>query len=232
MIKWFKTYVVGLRKDIVFLLIADCIFLLVMELWLRKIPAPLPVFVKIGDVFVTLGISFLASFIFYFVQVHLPETRQRKDLYPVISELFNRIIFTEKSFLTKFVNIKSFEALTEENVRKGTDARDVNIQNAPLHLAGLNRNANWMEYGFNTVAEIDKTWEMLMRYSAYMDSDLLSLLSKVQQAGGALGFFRTMKGIYPTMKQDLNLNGFGDVMVNFWQLIQEQEEYYKRVFRD
>lgn len=213
------------------LLILDCVFLLVMELWLRRIPATFPIFIKIGDVLVTLGISFLASFIFYFVQVHLPETRQRKDLYPVISALYHRIIFIEKSFITEFVNIKPFEALTEDNIKTGTDSRDVNIHNAPLHLAGLNRNANWMEYGFNQVAEIDKTWEMLMKYSAYMDSELLSLLSRVQGAG-TLGFFRTMKGIYPTMKQGLKLNGFGDGMVELWRFVQEQEAYYNRVFSE
>ncbi len=40
-----------------------------------------------------------ASFIFYFVQVHLPETRQKNDQYPVVANLFNRIIITEKGFL-------------------------------------------------------------------------------------------------------------------------------------
>lgn len=231
MLKWFKTYVLSLRKDIVSLLICDCVFLLVMDLWLRRIPAPFPIFVKIGDVLVTLGISFLASFIFYFVQVHLPEARLKKDLYPVISELFHRIIFTERSFLTEFVGVKPFELLTEENIKAGIIARDVNIQNAPLHLAGLNRRANWMEYGLNQVAEIDKTWEMLMKYSAYMDSELLSLLSRIQGAG-TLGFFRKMKGIYPSLKQGLKLSGFEDGFVELWHFIQEQYAYFDKVFSE
>lgn len=226
-----KTYVLTLRKDIASLLIADCVFLLVMELWLRRIPAPFPAFAKIGDVSVTLGISFLASFIFYFVQVHLPETRQKRDLYPVISALFQRIICTEKSILTEFVGIKPFESLSEETIKKGADSRNVNTQDAPLYLVGQNRSANWMEYGFSQVADIDKTWEMLMKYAAYMDSELLSLLSRVQGAG-TLGFFRTMKSIYSTMKQGVKLNGFGKGMVEFWRFIQEQEAYYNRVFSE
>lgn len=231
MIKWIKTYILSLRRDIVLLLIVDCVFLLVMELWLKRIPAPFPIFIKIGNVLVTLGISFLASFIFYFVQVHLHETRQRKNLYPIISQLFHRIILTEKSFLSEFVSTKPFDELTEEKIKIGTDSRDVNAQNAPLHLIGLNRNANWMEYGFNQVEDIDKTWEMLMKYSAYMDSELLSLLSRVQGAA-ALGFFRTMKGIYPKMKQELELKGFGDSMVELWRFIKEQEAYYNREFSE
>ena len=80
--RWWKTYVKSIRKDLVVMLLADIVFLLVMELFLRNIPAPFPVFVKIGDLLVTLAVSFLASFIFYFVQVHLPETQQKTNIYP------------------------------------------------------------------------------------------------------------------------------------------------------
>lgn len=231
MIKWIKTYVLSIRRDIVILLILDCVFLLVMELWIRRIPAPFPIFEKIGNVLVTLGISFLASFIFYFVQVHLPETRQKKDMYPVISELFHRIIFTEKSFLTAFVNVKPFESLTEESIREGTQSRDVNIQDAPLYLAGPNRSANWMEYGIYEIESIDKNWEMLMKYSAYMDSDLLSLLSRVQ-SDSTLSYFRAMKSIYPTIKQKLILDGFEGGMIKLWRFIQEQDAYYEKVLSE
>ena len=231
MIKWIKTYVLSLRRDIVFLLIFDCVFLLIMELWLKKIPAPFPIFVIIGDVMITVGISFLASFIFYFVQVHLPETRQKNNLYPVISELFHRIILIEKGFLTEYVGVKPFESLTEDGIRTGAISRDVNIQNAPIHLAGLNRSANWMEYGLHEVADIDKTWEMLMKYSSYMDSELLSLLSRVQ-SNSTLTFFRTMKSIYPTLKQGLKLNGFEGGFVELWRFIQKQEAYFDKVLKE
>lgn len=52
--KWFKTYVMSIRRDFVCLLIVDAIFLLVMELVLMKIPAPFTIFVRIGDLMVTL----------------------------------------------------------------------------------------------------------------------------------------------------------------------------------
>lgn len=90
--RWWKTYVKSIRKDLVVMLLADIVFLLVMELFLRNIPAPFPVFVRIGDLLVTLAVSFLASFIFYFVQVHLPETQQKTNIYPSLAFWFNRIV--------------------------------------------------------------------------------------------------------------------------------------------
>lgn len=46
--KWWNTYIKSLRKDIVILLIIDSLILLLMELVLKKIPAPFPVFVTLG----------------------------------------------------------------------------------------------------------------------------------------------------------------------------------------
>lgn len=227
MIKWFQIYVLSLRRDIVNLIFFDCVFLLVMELWLRRIPAPYTFFVKVGDVFITLGISLLASFVFYFVQVHLPETKQKNDLNPVIFNLFHRMILAQKTLLTEFVNVKPFESLTEDKIREGFSLRDVNKQGAPLIFAGSERNANWMEYGFYHVSDIDKNWEMLMKYSSFMDSELLSILSRIQN-NSALGFFRTMRGIYPTLKYGMKLNGFDDGLVELWLFIQEEDAYYSK----
>lgn len=229
--KWFKTYVLSLRRDIVILLIIDCIFLLLMELLFKRIPAPFLFFVTLGDITVTLGISFIASFIFYFVQVHLPETKEKTNLYPSIAALYYRILNTEKMFLTNYVGEKKYSELSEDNILAGAKMRDVNITNAPLVLAGQNRNANWMEYGFVEVDDIDKTWEMIMKYSSYLDSECLSLLAKIQ-SNSVFTFFRKMRGLYHTFLEGVNIDGFEKEYVNLWYFIQEQEKYYNKVFAD
>lgn len=229
--KWWNTYIKSLRKDIVILLIIDSLILLLMELVLKKIPAPFPVFVTLGNFTITLGVSFIASFIFYFVQVHLPETKQKTNLYPGIATLYSRMLSTEKMFLTNYVGVKSYSALTEENILNGAKSREVSIENAPLVLAGLNRSANWMEYGFNEVSEIDQTWEMIMKYSSYLDSECLSILAKIQ-SNSVLTFFRRMRGIYYAFPNGVNIHGFEQSYVELWRFIQVQEEYYNMVFAE
>ena len=96
-------------------------------------------------------------------------------------------------------------------------------------LAGLNRRANWMEYGFNEVSDIDQTWEMIMKYSSYLDSECLSILAKIQN-NSVLTFFRRMRGIYYALPNDINIRGFEQNYVEFWHLIQVQEKYYNKVF--
>lgn len=225
---WFKTYIFSLRKDLVFILVSDVLFLLLMELILKKIPAPFPVFVKIGDISVTLSISFMASFIFYFVQVHLPEVRQKAHIYPRVASLFRGVLINEKALLTNFVGVRTYDELTESEIKNGAINRNINIPNAPLRFAGLNRNANWMEYCFYRVDKIDQKWEMIMKYSSYLDSKCISILADIQE-NSLLVFLRSMRGIYNTTRFS-KLNDIDDLFLNFWKAIQEQEMYYKDVF--
>lgn len=45
--KWYKTYIKSLRRDIVYLLIADIVFLVVLEFGLKQMPAPFEWFVTV-----------------------------------------------------------------------------------------------------------------------------------------------------------------------------------------
>lgn len=227
--KWIVTYIKSLRKDLVYLLIIDVVFLLLMELVLKKIPAPYPIFVVLGDITTTLCISFLASFVFYFVQVHLPKIKQKNDIYPCIATIFRRILYAEKELLKNYVGAESYDSLSEKIILNGAKLRDANKYDAPLFLASPERHANWMEYGFHKVDEIDKNWYMLMNYSMYLDSKCMVILSKIQDDSTLL-FFKTMRNLYPSFKKSFHINGIEVDLVRFWHAIQEQENYYNLVF--
>ena len=226
--RWIREYLFSIRKDLLFMLLADVVFLLVMELVLRDIPAPFPIFVKIGDVMVTLAISFIASFIFYFVQVHMPDIRHKANVYPCVAKLFNRILINEKALLKNYVGAQSYDELTEDVIKMGAMRRDVNVQDAPIFLAGDNRNANWLEYGFHQVDDIDKSWEIMMKYSSYLDSKCISLLADIKE-DSLMHFFRTMRRLYKSL-QFGEMHGFDKLFLDFWSTIQEQDKYYNDVF--
>lgn len=226
--RWIREYLFSIRKDLLFMLLADVVFLLVMELVLRDIPAPYPIFVKIGDVMVTLAISFIASFIFYFVQVHMPDIRHKANVYPCMAKLFSRILINEKALLKNYVGAQSYDELTEDVIKMGAMRRDVNVQDAPLFLVGDNRNANWLEYGFHQVDDIDKSWEIMMKYSSYLDSKCISLLADIKE-DSLLHFFRTMRGMYRTITFG-EMHGLDKLFLDFWSTIQEQDKYYNDVF--
>ena len=52
MIRWIKQYLLSSRRDLKILVLLDVVFLLLMDLVFRRIPAPFPFIEKIGEVFV------------------------------------------------------------------------------------------------------------------------------------------------------------------------------------
>ena len=115
MINWIKKYLCSLRRDLKILVVLDIACLLFMELVLRRISAPFPIFVKIGEVFVALAISFLASVILYFVQVHMPREKEKADLFPLLSSQFKSILGSEKAIPTRFLGL-SMEEMSEDTI--------------------------------------------------------------------------------------------------------------------
>lgn len=229
MIRWFKTYVMSLRKDIAWLLFVDAVFLLFMELVLRDIPAPYPIFVRIGDLFVTLGVSFIASFIFYYVQIHLSKTREKIDIYPVVASLFSRMMDSEKSIIIGLMGTE-WEKLSEDVIKKNVSKLNL-YDKAPLVLGGPrgDRKANWVEFCLYRVHRIDKNWGMMMHYSSYLDSRCMAILSRVQQPNGLLRFVRDTMQMSVDTGHSLRVdpNAYG-MFVDFWLFIEEQEEYYNK----
>lgn len=229
MIKWFKTYVLSLRKDIGWLLCADVVFLLFMELVLRKIPAPYPIFVRIGDLFVTLAVSFLASFIFYFVQVHMHEIKEKEKVYPSIAQMFRFIINAEWDLLTNLLGIKMGE-MSEDKIRE--KVQEINLYTeAPLVIGRQDgdHKANWIEYCIYHMRTIDRNWDIMMNMSAYLDSECMNLLLRIQNSDT---FLINVRRLFPMCNGNPHRITYKvpTTFIKFWHFIEEQEAYYDRVF--
>lgn len=229
MMKWVKTYLFSLRCDFAIILGVDLVFLLVMELWLQSIPAPYPVFVRIGDLFVTLGVSYIASLIFYFVQVHMPKIKEKEHLYPSIAMMFNAIISAEKDILTQLLGIKMKE-MSEETIKEKVQHIDL-YKEAPMTIGGRrgDHRANWLEYCMYRVVHIDRNVDMMLHLSSYLDGECMKILMRIQNFDTFLGQVRRL---FPMCNEKIHplIYQVPGPFIQLWHFIEEQEEYYDRVF--
>ena len=205
-------------------------FLLVMELWLRSIPAPYPVFVRIGDLFVTLGVSYIASLIFYFVQVHMPKIKEQERIYPSIAKMFNAILSAEKDILTQLLGLKMKE-MSEEAIKEKAQYIDLYTE-APLTIGSPkgDHRANWLEYCIYRVGIIDRNTDMMLNVSAYLDSECMDILMRIQDSES---FLVQVRRLFPMCTADgVHRLTFQvpEPFIRLWHFIEEQEEYYDRVF--
>lgn len=228
--KWVKTYLFSLRRDFAIILGADIAFLMIMEFWLRNIPAPYPVFIRIGDLFVTLGVSYIASLIFYYVQVHMPKIKERERIYPSIAKMFKAILCAETDILTQLLGLNMKE-MSEENIREKAKQVDLYAE-APL-IIGLSNDhyANNLEYCIYCVGIIDRNTNMLQNVSAYLDSECMDFLIRIQNSET---FLVQVRHLFPMYVADgthkLQYHPPGSYLL-LWYSIEEQMRYYDREFK-
>lgn len=226
--KWWKTYILSLRKDLIVLLFVDVSFLLLMYL-LGPLLAPYPFFASIGNFFVTLAVALVASIIFFFVQVHMPNVKEKSNLFPSLATLFAAMLGSEKELLTKLIGLKMDE-MSEEAINEKTNSINL-YANAPLILGGPNgdHTANLAEYCIYEVRRVDNNWEMLMRYSSFLDSECLAILARIQKPGLLLDLVRKMFPMSISPTHGLRFGkGSERTFVDFWRFIQEQENYFNK----
>ena len=134
--KWFKTYVISLRKDIRILLLLDVAFVILMEVLRQLIPGfdASPLLLDVFNICLTLALSILAAGIFFFIQVYMPEIKKKENIYPCVAELFYSIISREHAL--------------DNDMRR----------TAPMFLGEVNRNATWREYLLIQIRNIDDQW--------------------------------------------------------------------------
>lgn len=229
--KWIKTYVFSLRRDFAILLGVDVLFLFAMEFIFRNIPAPYPVFVRIGDLLVTLAVSFIASFLFYFVQVHMPKIKEKERIYPSIAKMFNQILSAETDILTQLLGLKMKE-ISEETIKEKAKPIDL-YSEAPLTIGSPkgDHRANWLEYCIYRVGIIDRNTDMMLNVSAYLDSECMDILMRIQNSET---FLVQIRNLFPLCvaggvhKLQYQIPG---PFIRLWHFIEEQEIYYDRVFR-
>lgn len=227
--RWYKTYIKSLRKDIVYLLIADLIFLVVLEFGLKLIPAPIAWFVTVGKIAFTLSVSFIASFIFYFVQVHMHEIKEKEKVYPSIAQMFRFIINAEWDLLTNLLGIKMGE-MSEDKIRE--KVQEINLYTeAPLVIGRQDgdHKANWIEYCIYHVRTIDRNWDIMMNMLAYLDSECMNLLLRIQNSDT---FLINVRRLFPMCNGNPHriIYKVPTTFIKFWHFIEEQEAYYDRVF--
>ena len=219
----------SIRNDFLWLLLIDVIYLLIMELFLKRIPAPYAIFERIGDLFVALGVSFFASFVFYFVQVHMHKIKEKEQIYPSIAMMFNAIICAEKDILTQLLGLKMKE-ISEETIKEKVLHIDL-YKEAPLTIGGRegDHRANWLEYCMYRVGHIDRNVDMMLHSSSYLDGECMKILMRIQNFDTFLGQVRRLFPICNGKTHPLLYQVPGP-FIQFWHFIEEQEKYYDRVF--
>lgn len=178
------TYLIRVNKALLFGLIAVIITYFLIELVLNSYSEIFPGAHVIGQFFSILSISYIASFIFYFIVVHIKSEADKENINEYVGQKVYSIIRSAHLFIqplqqTQDKNAK-FEDLDTANLGSLLKSIKRNSSDAPYIVN--DQNATWLEwFEYLKTSTQDDIKEVFVRYN-HLDSKLIRLLTRIENS--------------------------------------------------
>ena len=218
----------GLRK----LALASIIFIFLMDLWLKNIPAPNEFFYICGNFFYGLSTAYIASFVFYFIDVHYKRQREKELLYGYIGHYFKLIIEDGKSIFTDMANSigypVKFESITPKDVI--TICSKINPKaNSTIKLWNNDSYVNWIEYlEYKRKRMIDFLSKIQLQLT---EPEFIKIIIEISDSDIFAGLNIMLSLNKHNQLENTSFgNGLEDGFIQYMELIKTSERYYKKEF--
>lgn len=131
-----------------------------------------------------LSLAFLSSYIFYIIQVYIPENKKRRVINKHIGTPVWRIVSEQKRILEhlakEFLQKNNIEELTSHDYKK--IFQSINLYSkAPVLRIGLVE-GNYKEYMYNHIIKIRLLIKDIKECSFYVDEDLMDYLYELEDS--------------------------------------------------
>lgn len=188
---------------------------------------------KYEDLHFNLSVSFISSYIFYFIVVHLKERKDFQYTLPYISGLTNKVLSEHKSLMisldqrltgNKNYNTAITPQLREEDLYKILSNLAL-ADEAPLLLATENRNTNWREYIIFRCEETRASIEKIISLTLFLQSEYAHIILKLESCS----LLKTSDNLKsPAFVQMVNNSGMNFLLNDFYKyhiICLELEDY-------
>lgn len=144
---------------------------------------------ELGTIVDNLSIALVASYIFYFIVVHLKDEYQKRKMYNHLSNGVRLIFAFSKKFIEDLAqeqNIdESYDELTDQqltDICQNIDAQSSAPESVYVPSQNTYRHSNWIEYSYQTKERIEDHIEFLFSYTDFMDVELVELLTEINNS--------------------------------------------------
>lgn len=205
--------------------VVSLISILAMDLYFRNIPEIFSWGSEFGDIYYRICLSIVASYIFYFIVVHLKAMKDKENVNKFISFKVSNILNTYK---TQISDIKKLSNSNEEKkyfeleeLEKLFEKIDPNAQ-APLILG--TKYATWMQYfqshNKRTQTHISKIFAQM----PFLDSELVDILAHIDDNH----HFNIINLLSSVQCNNTNMENFASDFLEYSNLCKKLEEYYNK----
>jgi hypothetical protein len=178
-------YFLTINRTINFLFIFSLASIILKTSYLDDIPEFFKLGHAFGEIYSRLCLSYISSYIFYFVVVHVKKEKDRENINkfinPKIRTAYSQWKLQLRDICKAGVNMSSDGDLPEKDFIIEIFSKIDPHSQAPLIKDIQGNYANWIEYFFHHNNQVDKLISVVTDKMPFLDSELVRLLSELSE---------------------------------------------------
>jgi len=224
-VKYFTTMDVVLNV----LLLLSIISVVIIEFYLNNINEIFRGGHILGEIVVNLSLAFIASYIFYFVVVHIKTQKDKTIIHKHVHIKIGIIISDAKILIKEMAKASNYQLISDYPNEKELFEICSKIKldsNGPMVIGKNNIQANWAQYLDYMKRRTEKHIQEIFLFMQYLDADFVSSLYSIQDNFyyKYIGFISS--GIAPS---NTILLGIHDQLKDFFDDVNKLEKYSSKI---
>lgn len=174
----------GIQQSLIWVLIGSIAGVLLIDLFIRECIPEKGLFFSFINIVYTVCISFIASFVFYCIQVHLKEVKDKKKILPSVESLYFRLLSYVNDIIVDIIRgidsskkIDSISNVTKEEFISA--AKRVRFDLSSSVFSGDTK-LTWLQYFSSRQKQIEECRKNVLDFAHFLDEECISLLADIR----------------------------------------------------
>lgn len=221
----------AVRKELLILLFSAFLIEFLMEFVLFKIPELFTGAAVIGQIISKLALSYISSFIFYFIVVHMKSQRDKRNVYVFVFPIARRLVYDARSIITEISIIRKIsQDPSKEEIQAVFKEITFGTQTNTLIQIEPDVRGSWLMYLIWYHKRLTKCMAEIYPMAVFVDSDFIHKLVAIQEC-----LFMSSVGVLsrvPIKPMDQTLDCFSESFFAYLQLIKNLDKYIEKKCSD
>ncbi|MEC1760383.1 hypothetical protein [Schinkia azotoformans] len=222
-----------MRLILVLLFLISLTSIILIKFVFGDIPEKIKLGEEIGEVIFNLSIGYISSFIFYILDIWIPEIKTKKKLNDRISipmsRLMNRMFEPIKDIAETYDGGKSLADLSDKELGEIVQRVDLINDKGPVYLVNLNTNATYGEYLYLQIEEANQFVEQIYKIPFNFNIEIIDILDRIQNSKYH-EIMRSIKKYSGFRGNNVQLKGevIAETIIEYYRLFKELKDYMNK----
>ena len=225
---FFRKYIISVRPAINIVLLVAVLSIVIIDAWLKSIPELLSWGYEVGIIYYKICISVISSYIFYFIVIHLKAVKDKEN---INAFLFGKVKSIINQYHSQIGDLKNASGISSDDVYlEKEEIKKILLEinpasDAPMVYGVTGKYINWVQYLHNSKIVTDKLIEKIFKKMPFLDSELVSILAKIDDCG----HFVFLEIAIKISMNNPDMSVFTSGFYEYGKLCQLLENYSQRV---